>query len=252
MSPFVRPRQLDRPTLRLIGFHHAGGSAAGYYPLTHRLPEGWELLLLDLPGRGKRHAEPPLTEMTAVIARAVADVQPWTDAPFALFGHSLGALVAVETARELERIGAPPVWVGVSARVAPAFHPQAGRGLAELDDAELLTELIALGGLPDRIHELPGFVERFLRTSRADLRAVESYRPHPDRAPLTCPVTAFGGIDDPWAPADLLTAWSRETTGGFRRHVMPGGHFYLLGDAFAGFAAQLIDDVEEMGAALTH
>ncbi|MFE9422257.1 thioesterase II family protein [Kitasatospora sp. NPDC006697] len=244
-TPFVRPRPVDRPAVRLIGFHHAGGSAAVYYPLIHHLPADWDLLLLDLPGRGKRHAEAPLSDLDTLVSLAVADTRPWLDAPFALFGHSLGAVLAVETARSLERLGAQPAWVGVSARVAPGLQPPAGRGLAELDDETLLDELFALGGLPQRIREVPGFVERFLTTSRADLRAVESYRPRPHRTPLRAPLSAFGGADDPWAPEELLEAWSKETSVDFRHHTLAGGHFYFLDDGFAGLAGQLVADVGE-------
>jgi hypothetical protein len=56
-SFFARPRPQSNPSLRVIAFHHAGGSAAMYHPLSAALPADWELLILDLPGRGKRHAE---------------------------------------------------------------------------------------------------------------------------------------------------------------------------------------------------
>ncbi|CAM5349254.1 hypothetical protein SNARM312S_04628 [Streptomyces narbonensis] len=106
-SPFLRPRPVDDPAVRLIGFHHAGGSAAVYYPFVRHLPADWDLLLLDLPGRGRRATAPQLDEMAEVVETVVADVLPWADddAPFALFGHSMGAVVALETARALEALG---------------------------------------------------------------------------------------------------------------------------------------------------
>lgn len=245
MSAFIRPRPVADPALRMIGFHHAGGSASVYYPMSRELPGDWDLALLDLPGRGKRFSDAPLQDMDELIALAVDDLQPLIDVPYALFGHSLGAILAIEVARTMEARGTGPAWVGVSGRAAPSFQRQARRRLHELDDEALLTELLALGGTPDRIRQVPEFIDRFLRITRADLRAAESYEPLPDRRPLSCPVTAFGGLGDAWAPADMVEAWGLETRGDFRSRFYPGGHFYFLGEPFADFARGLVAEARE-------
>jgi medium-chain acyl-[acyl-carrier-protein] hydrolase len=243
MTAFVRPRPQASPSLRVIAFHHAGGSAAMYYPMGAGLPASWELLILDLPGRGKCHTEPPITSMPALIDRVVDEVRPWLDVPVALFGHSLGAIVAAEAGRACEQIGAPPIWVGVSGRVAPSLQWQT-QSLNALDDDALLATLLELGGTPDRIGELPEFRERFLRIVRADLSAVESYDPPPDRARLSCPVTAFTGTSDAWAPPTMMRAWARETSSRFHQRLFTGGHFYFLGPAFAGFTRDIVREIE--------
>jgi surfactin synthase thioesterase subunit len=248
-STYIRPRPLDDPALRVIGFHHAGGSAAVYYPLTKELPQDWDLVLLDLPGRGKRHAEPLMHSMKELLALAVEDVRPWTDVPYAIFGHSLGAVIAIEVARALEhQKNSPPSWVVVSGRAAPSFQGHLRSRLYELDDDSLLNELLSMGGTPDRIQDSAAFVEHFLRVARADLRAVDSYSPHPDRQPLSCPVTVFGGEADPRAPLHMLGAWSRETTGELHQRLFPGGHFYFLGEAFSQFARHLVEEVGQAAA----
>ncbi len=242
-ATYIRPRPLDDPALRVIGLHHAGGSAAVYYPLSRELPPDWDLVLLDLPGRGKRHAEPLRNSMPELVELVADEVRPWTDAPYAIFGHSLGAVIAIEVARALEHgASVPPTWVGVSGRAAPSFQGQLRGRLDELDDEALLSELISLGGTPERVQDAPAFLERFLRIARADLRAVDSYAPHPDRRPISSPVTVFGGEADPRAPEHMLGAWSRETTGQLRRRLFPGGHFYFLGEAFTQFARQLVEE----------
>ena len=111
---YIRPRPLDDPALRIIGFHHAGGSAAVYYPLARELLTDWDLVLLDLPGRGKRHAEPLRQSLPELVELIAGEVRPWTDVPYAIFGHSLGAVIAIEVARALEHgASSPPAWVGV-------------------------------------------------------------------------------------------------------------------------------------------
>src|SRR5262249_25073589 len=71
MSFFVRPRPLANPSLRVVAFHHAGGSAAMYHPMSAEMPADWELFILDLPGRGKRYGEEPICTPPALIAHVV-------------------------------------------------------------------------------------------------------------------------------------------------------------------------------------
>jgi surfactin synthase thioesterase subunit len=243
MSFFMRPRPLANPSLRVIAFHHAGGSAAMYHPMSAEMPADWELLLLDLPGRGKRFTEDPISATPALVARVVEDVRPWLDVPVALFGHSLGAILAAEVGRACEQLGLPPIWVGVSGRVAPTLQAQTRR-LNDLDDASLLAEVLALGGTPDRLHEMPELREHFLRVVRADIAVLESYQPAPVRAALGCPVTAFAGTSDVWAPPTTMRPWARETRSDFHLRQFEGGHFYFLGPAFAGFTRELVREIE--------
>jgi surfactin synthase thioesterase subunit len=215
MSFFVRPHRVANPSLRVIAFPHAGGSAAMYHPMSAATPADWELLILDLPGRGKRYAEEPISATPALVARVVEDVRPWLDIPVALFGHSLGAILAAEVGRACEQLGTPPVWVGVSGRVAPILQAHTRR-LNDLDDASLLVEVLALGGTPDRLTEISELRAHFLRVVRADLAALDSYQPAPDRAALGCPLTAFAGTSDVWAPPTTMRPWARETRSDFR------------------------------------
>lgn len=243
MSPFIRPRSVDAPAVRLVVFHHAGGSASAYFPLVRGLPADWDLVLLDLPGRGKRHKSPPLTEMAALVALATEDVLAWAGAPLALFGHSFGAVLASEVARSLPARGVRPAWVGVSGRSAPDHRVAEDHTLPEFTDSELLRRLTEMGGMPERIDELPEFRDRLIALVRADLRAVASYRPDPGRLPIAAPLTAFVSTDDAWAPLAEIGAWARETTGEFRQRVFSGGHFHFLGESFATFTAALVHEI---------
>ncbi|MGI5520002.1 thioesterase II family protein [Micromonospora sp. CA-259024] len=242
MNPaFLRPAPVADPVARLVVFPHAGGSGSAYYPLVHKVPADWELLLLDLPGRGRQHRLAPLTDMAAVVKRATADVLDHADVPLALFGHSFGAVVAVETARELQARGARVGWVGVSGRPAPGHR--GGRVLDhDVADIDLLRQLRALGGMPDQIHRVPGFRDQVLRLIRGDLRVLDTYVPPRGRAGLSAPLTAFGGVDDPWAPPISLAGWAAETSAEFRQRLFPGGHFHFLGTGFPDFAGAVLSE----------
>lgn len=241
MRPFLRPRQVDEPRLRLFVFHHAGGAATGYHPLARDLPLDWDVLLHEQPGHGTRRAEPMPSTMDQLVAAAARDVAGHLDGPYALFGHSMGAIVAVEAGRRLSASHHPPVWVGVSGRPAPAAPGPRPR-LSRLGDGQLFATLVALGGTPARLREAPELREQFLRVVRADLAAVESYRPRPGRAPLPCPLTVFGGITDPWAPPASLPAWEAECAAHVRQCLFPGGHFYFL-DGSGALAGEIRTEV---------
>lgn len=247
MRPFIRPRPVTDPAVRLVLLHHAGSSAMVYYPLVRLLPDDWEVLLLDLPGRGSRHGERLTRSMSRVVDGVLADLTGHLTGRYALFGHSMGAIVASEVARRLSGQGRPPVWVGVSGRSAPATPVPGPAALTTLDDTSLLATLVGLGGLPARIGDVPEFREQFLRVARADLEAVASYRPPAGRRPLPCPLTVFGGIDDPFAPVGSLAAWQEETSEPLRQCLFPGGHFYFLDAAFPTLARELRN---ELGAEL--
>ncbi|MBB4781064.1 thioesterase II family protein [Streptomyces rapamycinicus] len=240
----MRPRRLDDAALRLAVFHHAGGSAAAYFPLARELPADWDALLIDLPGRGTRHATPPPWDVGSVVEGLAEDLLPWADAaPLALFGHSLGAVVAFETARSLEERGVPVTWAGVSGRVAPGGRVTVDRLDPRAPDEELARTLARLGGLPERLAEYPDIRRRFLRLIRADLTALDGYHPDDHRRPLAAPLTAFGGAADPLAPPAALAAWARETTGRFGLRTLGGGHFGLLAGGFKEFTHVLVDEV---------
>jgi surfactin synthase thioesterase subunit len=248
---FIRPRNLKWPRVRVVVFYHAGGSTAGYLPLVREFPDEWDVLLYDLPGHGRRHAETPLAEMTAIVERAASELQAELTVPYVLLGHSMGAIVAVETARLLDAVDLCPLWVGVSGRGAPSAQTAAARRLHELDETSLLGVLRELGGgIPDRIVGVQEFRERFLLLARADLYAVESYVPSADRRQLSCPLTAFAGVTDPWASTEAVAAWRQETRSAFVHRRLPGGHFYFTEHGFGQMAREAVSDI--CAAALHH
>ncbi|MFH9065062.1 thioesterase II family protein [Streptomyces coeruleorubidus] len=244
-GPFIRPRRVESPAVRCVVVPHAGGSGSAYYPLTRELPDGWDLLLLDLPGRGKRSSMPALEDMASLVDLVTDDVAACAgDAPLALFGHSLGGAVAFEAARALQRRGRAPVWTGVSGLVAPDRGPVPRDLDAELADEELMARVAAVGALPERANELPAFREQFLGLLRSDLRALAGYRPAAGRTPLSGPLTVFGGTDDVLAPPHTLSAWARETHGPHHVRLYPGGHFHFFGSRFPAFARAIVREIQ--------
>ncbi|MFE0105833.1 thioesterase II family protein [Streptomyces sp. NPDC059009] len=228
------PTPLADPDRRLVCFPHAGGSAAFYRDWGRQLP-GTEVHAVRYPGRAERIAEPPATDLR-VLAGDIADaVEPLADRPLLLFGHSMGAAVALETARHLESRGIRPAHLVASgSRDAPyptdgadalADDDTAPDDTAPDDDAAVVARLLALGGTDPELAADPEFQALVLPYVRADGALFHGYTPLPDDPALRCPVTTVVGDAD--ADADCRP-WSTLTTGPHREQRVRGDHFYLV------------------------
>ncbi|HET6694524.1 MAG TPA: alpha/beta fold hydrolase [Pedococcus sp.] len=212
--------------MRLFCFPHAGAGASAYGSWAGALASaGVDVCPVQLPGRENRFREPRHHRLEPLLEALVSALQRHLDRPYALFGHSLGALLAYELARFLSGVGVGPDRLLVSGRIAPQLSdprpPMHG-----LPDAELVARLRELGGIPDAVLESPELLALQLPTLRADLAVNETYR-HVPGPPLDLPVTAFGGDRDPKVAVAELHAWRRTTRAGFRASLLPGDHFFV-------------------------
>ncbi|NTX54583.1 thioesterase II family protein, partial [Myxococcus sp. CA039A] len=93
--------------VRVFCLPHAGGSASLFRTWQAELGQDIEVCPVQLPGRENRLREPPLRELPRVVDFLVDVVARHGDKPFALFGHSMGALLAYELTRALRERGLP-------------------------------------------------------------------------------------------------------------------------------------------------
>jgi medium-chain acyl-[acyl-carrier-protein] hydrolase len=213
--------------IRLLCFHHAGGSAQSYRALAARLPSFVEVVAVELVGRVFDRDACAYLDVDSVVSDAVAAVRGLRARPTALLGHSLGALLAFETARHLERVA----HVFVSARRPPDEPDPLGHaalhGLA--DDAFVDAVAVHYGGIPAGVLADPGLLAKSIPVLRADIALLErhAFRPGP---PLPCALTALGGSEDRLADPRMLAGWQRQTRGSFAVRTFSGGHFYFDDD----------------------
>ncbi|MGW3352608.1 thioesterase II family protein [Nonomuraea rubra] len=205
--------------MRLFCFPHAGGAAAAYRDWHRAVPPSVEVRAVQYPGRADRASEAPLHDAHALADLIAEAMRPLLDRPAVLFGHSLGSVIAYETAL----------------RVSPAHLVVSGRRAANLPrpgtvhlgtEEELTAELRRLGGTEPELLDDPDVRAYILPIVRADYRLAETYRSRPAE-PLDCPITAIIGDSDPEVDTTNAAGWAELTRAGFKLHVLPGGHFYL-------------------------
>jgi medium-chain acyl-[acyl-carrier-protein] hydrolase len=219
------PRALARARLFCFPYAGVGGSVYRLWP--HGLPPALEVCTVLLPGREQRSREPAKTSIVELVDELVPALLPHLDLPFSIFGHSMGAVLASEVTRALAEAGHPlPQHLLVSGR-RPPHLPGTESPMHGLPDPAFIAELNRrYRGIPAEILEQADLMALFLPVLRADLTALETHLPA-RRAPLSCPITVFGGIDDRLTPPEHLEAWRGETSGAFQVRMYAGEHFFL-------------------------
>ncbi len=194
-----------------------------------------------LPGREIRLHETPFVSMSALIAALEREIAPLLTRPFALYGHSMGAVIAFELARALRRAARPmPAALLVSGARAPQFRRNHVPPPAPTDD-QLMAELRRLEGVPRQLLESAAFMDAALPALRADTALYRNYI-YAEEAPLSVPIRAYGGEVDPNVTPEHVAAWREQTTSSFASTMFPGGHFFI--DTARGeFLAKLGEDV---------
>lgn len=212
--------------LRLFCFHSAGAGASMFSTWANELPAGVEVCPVQLPGREDRSSDPPLRRLHAAVKHLSTSVEPFHEHPFAFFGHSMGAVLAFETARALRRAGSRlPLHMFCSACHAPDVV-RSGAPAHELPREEFLAHIRRIGGVPEPILCEPDMMEVFMPILRADLEAYETYE-YCHEAPFEFPITALAGLHDTLVPPRAMDAWRHHTVGAFERLDFASGHFFI-------------------------
>lgn len=212
-------------TIPLICVPHAGAGASAYGPWRHQSVQAVKAVPVQLPGRESEYNEPFVKTMYDAVEHLADRIRAAAgDGPFAVFGHSLGAVIAFEAAHRLHAAGGPaPVAFFASGSSSPRHRSPL---LLPTDDEEAVDYLHRMTGrgfeaLADsRVRAL------MLPILRADLGLLADYRRlAPVRLPT--PITAVRGADDVLVPVDHAQDWSEFSDVSFRFVELPGGHMYL-------------------------
>ncbi|MFC5290412.1 thioesterase II family protein [Actinokineospora guangxiensis] len=209
----------ERP-VRLVCFPHAGGSASFFHPASARFADTAEVLAVQYPGRQDRRREPCIDDIAVLADRLAAVLRPLPSKPTVYFGHSMGAVLAFETAWRLGDVG----HLIASGRRAPSTVRS--ESVHRLDDDGVIAELKLLNGTSTAVLSDDEILRMALPAIRGDYRAIETYTCPPERA-VSCPITVLTGDSDPKTTEEEARAWSRHTDSTCTVRVFPGGHFFL-------------------------
>ncbi|MFI8105596.1 thioesterase II family protein [Streptomyces sp. NPDC086023] len=238
MTSLTRVDEAVEPRVRLHCLAHAGAGVASYRRWPVAAGPAVDVAAVLLPGRGNRRREPRVTDRSGLLADLLGPLlEAAQSGPYALYGHSLGALVAYTLTRALADAGAPPpLFLAVGACLPP--HATAALvSAAEAPDEQLLPLLGDLGSLPKGAAARPGGMwhRSVLPVLRDDLRLAKALRQAAmDPAtggPVNVPLLVFAGSDDPLAVPNALQEWRQWTTGPITVRTLVGDHFFAGDDA---------------------
>jgi medium-chain acyl-[acyl-carrier-protein] hydrolase len=212
--------------VRVFCLPYAGGGASAYVPW-QRAQDQLEILPVRLPGREARAAEPSIPRMDPLVEQLTEGLRPYAGGSFAIFGHSMGGLVALELARRLTAEGLAPEHLVVGGSGAPGARETWYS--EQVPDAQVIEFIRDLGGTPSAIVDDAELMAVILPAIRADLELCATY----NRAPgpkLGCPISLLSGrsedpIDDPYAGWDCLTDTLQVRS-------FAGGHFFPFAESF--------------------
>jgi surfactin synthase thioesterase subunit len=221
------PRPNPAARLRLFCLPYAGRGASIYRAWPELLGDKVEMSALQLPGRENRLREAPFTRLLDSVEQLVNVLRPYLNLPFALFGHSMGAVICFELARVLRRERQiVPAHLFVSGRRAPQF-PDPRPPMTSLSDELFAAEICRrYNGIPHEVLKDRELMELLLPTLRADVEMLETYDYRPGQL-FDCPITAFGGRNDSETSLDELAGWKHQTNAPFESHIFAGDHFFL-------------------------
>lgn len=221
---FTSSADVVEPACELVCFPHAGGGTSVF--------QGWQrhtdvlrVHAVRLPGRESRLREPALADLGELVDALVTALAPSTNRPYALYGHSMGALVAYELTRGLRAAGLPlPRGLFVAGLDAPQ-RLRLDRA-HDLPRDELVDWLIGVNGLDAEVLQYPALIDLMLPTIRADLAVVEEYT-HRPQPPLPVPIHVLRGVDDVQTSAEGGAGWAELTSAGCTVADLDGDHFFV-------------------------
>lgn len=227
-SWLARIRLSRSPRVRLVCFPYAGGGPSVFWQWRDLMPGEAEIIAVHLPGRERRMGDELCSDFVTVIQKIVAAVKQLEPLPTVYFGHSLGGLMAFETAQQLEVEGwhAPPLKLVLSACYPPHIDKSGGKSPAwKQEDAHFIEELKSLNGTPEEVLKSPELLELFLPLLRSDFQLVHEARTSIGGR-IKIPLAILGGTDDNITPEELQQ-WADYTSGSVSLQMFPGDHFFL-------------------------
>jgi surfactin synthase thioesterase subunit len=226
-----RLKSSSSPVRRLLAIPFAGGAASAFRPWIKLLPAEWELVAVQLPGREGRFQEPHCRSAIQAVDGLADELAASASIPTVLFGHSMGAALALELARRWKAVTSSPLVGAVFSGCNPPGGPfPLNARLAPLPDPEFVATLRSLQRAAHPILDDDALLGVFLPLIRADIVLAETHR-LVDPRPLDCPVAVAFGDEDSDIDPKRMEGWSVFSPVPLTVRSFPGDHFFPFGNA---------------------
>lgn len=240
-QPWFRTSETERDLPLLLCFPWAGGVANDFAQLKACLRCKFETHGVLLPGRGRRTRDAKPSTLEALAESFVDDAmhvislrRVW------LFGHSMGADLAMLVAQAMERLlKAGPERVVLSSLPGPIVGQMRGTSHLWSED-EFYKFLKADPRIPPVFFE-PGNLSVLGPLVRQDYACSDAHV-YRDLRAISCPITVLAGSHDQISTDELLL-WRVWTQSTFSLRLIPGGHNCLQTHPIS-IARLLLEDLE--------
>ena len=213
---------------KLFCFPYAGGASSAYNSWKRFLNPSIELRAIELAARGRRMRDPNYDSIDDAVNDVLNIIKDeLKEGPYALFGHSMGSMIAFELYYKIKESGLPlPVHIIFSGRAAPQITREGKRRLHHLPDDQFKKEMLEMGGTPKEFFEHPELLEVFLPLLRGDFRLTETYLHSEKETPIECDITVMSGKEDEDS-VEEVEAWRVHAKNGCEIYYFDGGHFFI-------------------------
>lgn len=216
--------------LKLLCFHHAGGSALSMVPLVRDLSEDVEVCLFELPGRGMTNDLPFLSTFCEAKEYLFKTVFHYIDRPAVLFGHSLGGLFVYALSSLLDEKSQYIKKLIISAARSPitvanhATHPEAP--FTRRTRESIIADIRRLGGVPNELESDSRLFNSIVDVTGRDFHLLDTFK-FDDKALVNYPMELWLGTQDSAVPDEEVKLWEKMALNDYKCKYFNGGHFYL-------------------------
>ncbi len=212
--------------VKLFTFPYAGGNSNVFIPWKKQLNNKIELQTIELSGRGNRTLE-PLNNSIEEIVIDLQNIFIENNSDYAMFGHSMGALIVFELLSSLKRNGIKlPFHVFFSGMHAPHFHAMNKKNYHQMNSKEFKDAVLQLGGTPIEVFENSELASLFLPILKNDFNICDNYIPNIIDEKYKINFSILAGLDEKYEETEL-TDYEHYTTGETTISYFNGGHFFI-------------------------
>ncbi len=217
--------------MKIYFLPYAGGSEMSYNKLTAEFPENnVTSIQCSLPGRGRRVGEAFLDDVSAMAEDILSQIKTSLQGDvYMIFGHSMGALLAVHVLSLLKSSKLPlPLHLFLSGRTGVIKKP-APPLKCEMNSNQLKNALNNLGGVSEEVLRDEDVMSFFEPIIRNDFKAIEYYLPitfHDSNLKTT---VYFGDKDE--FSFEEAAMWQRIADKKIDVKCFSGGHFFIFDHA---------------------